>query len=134
MPPIPMTTELKVLAWSVLLLLLQIAAQGMAATASLGLAYNAGPRDGAKEPSVTAQRLKRALNNLLETYPAFIALAMALAVTGKSGGVGAAGAILWIFARLVYVPLYALGVPYLRTLAWVVSLVGLLMMLVRLMS
>jgi uncharacterized MAPEG superfamily protein len=131
---IRMTTELQVLAWSVILLIVQIALQGAAATASLGLGYNAGPRDQGRKPGPMAQRLSRALDNLLETYPAFIALALALAVTGKSGDGGATGAIVWIVGRIAYVPLYAFGVPYLRTLAWVVSIVGLFMMLMRLMS
>jgi len=42
------------------------------------------------------------------------------------------GATIWIVARIVYLPLYLAGVPKLRTLAWVVSIVGLLMMLAQL--
>lgn len=135
MNPIPLTTELQVLAWSVVLLIVHILAQGGAATASLGLAYNAGARDGNRKPEgVMAPRLARALNNLLETYPAFVALALALALTGKSGGMGATGAIAWIIGRILYLPLYAFGVPYLRTLAWGLSIVGLLMMFARLIG
>jgi len=36
---------------------------------------------------------------------------------------------LYFWARLAYVPLYAAGIPYVRSLAWVVSLVGILMLL-----
>jgi uncharacterized MAPEG superfamily protein len=39
------------------------------------------------------------------------------------------GAWLWLGARTVYLPLYAMGVPVVRSLAWVVSLAGLTMML-----
>jgi uncharacterized MAPEG superfamily protein len=81
-----------------------------------------------------AGRLGRALKNLLETYPAFIALVLALAVTGETGGTAATGAWVWLVARVVYVPLYAFGVPAVRTLCWCVSVVGLVMMLVRLMA
>ena len=45
----------------------------------------------------------------------------------------ATGAVVWIVARVVYVPLYALGIPVLRTLAWTISVVGLVMMLVHLL-
>ncbi len=97
--------------------------------------YLLGPRDDNRQSgNIVAGRLKRALENLLETYPAFVALALALALTGKTGGIAATGAWLWLAARVVYVPLYAFGVPAVRTLAWVVSIVGILMMLSRLMS
>ena len=81
-----------------------------------------------------AGRLLRALHNLLETYPAFIALVLALALTGKTGGIAATGAVLWIAARVLYVVLYATAVPVLRTIVWIASIVGLVMMLVRLIA
>jgi uncharacterized MAPEG superfamily protein len=130
-----LTGELQALAWSVILLLVHIAAQGAASTASLGISYNLGPRDEKREPSgALASRLCRASSNFLETYPAFVALALALAVAGKSGGIGLTGAYIWLGFRVVYLPLYAFGVPVLRTLAWVGAMIGLLMMLTRLMS
>jgi uncharacterized MAPEG superfamily protein len=61
-------------------------------------------------------------------------LALALAVTGQSGGSGALGALLWFGARIVYLPLYLLGVPWLRTVAYGVSLGGLILMLMRLLG
>ena len=127
------STEIAVLGWSVVLLLAQVLLQAVS-TYDLG-PYLLGPRDDNRQSgNVMAGRLKRALENLLETYPAFVALALALAVTGKTGGVAATGAWVWLIARVVYVPLYAFGVPAVRTLAWVVSVVGLLMMLVRLVA
>ena len=127
------STEIAVLGWSVVLLLAQVLLQAVS-TYDLG-PYLLGPRDDNRQSgNVMAGRLKRALENLLETYPAFVALALALAVTGKTGGIAATGAWVWLIARVVYMPLYAFGVPAVRTLAWVVSVVGLLMMLVRLMA
>jgi uncharacterized MAPEG superfamily protein len=127
------STEIVVLGWSVVLLLAQIILQAVS-TYDLG-PYLLGPRDdNRRSGNVMAGRLKRALENLLETYPAFVALALALALTGKTGGIAATGAWLWLAARIVYVPLYAFGVPAARTLAWTVSIVGILMMLARLMT
>ena len=135
MQNVGMATELTVLAWSVILLIVYIVVQSTTMTASLGMDYNASNRDAGKEArGVAAPRAKRALANYLETYPAFIALALALAITGKSGGAGATGAILWIVARALYLPIYVIGIPYIRTLAWLASIVGLVMMLVRLMG
>ncbi len=36
---------------------------------------------------------------------------------------------LYFWARVAYVPLYAFGVPVVRTLVWLVSFAGLLMLL-----
>ncbi len=126
-------TEITVLGWSVVLLLAQIAAQAFAGY-GLGASYLLGPRDEERRPeNVLAGRFARALKNLLETYPAFIALALALVVSGKAGGIGATGACIWLAARAVFVVVYAFGIPVLRTLVWAVALAGLLMMLCRLL-
>lgn len=128
------STEMTVLAWSVVLLLVQVIVQATAAY-DLGPKYLFSPRDENRvSRSVLAGRLGRALRNLLETYPAFVALALALVVTGKAGGIGATGAWLWLIARVVYLALYATGIPVVRTIAWFASIVGLVLMLVRLIS
>jgi uncharacterized MAPEG superfamily protein len=124
------SSEVTVLIWSAGLLLVQMAAQAVS-TYDLGAGYLLGPRDeDRRSRHVVAGRLRRALANLLETYPAFIALTLALVITGKTGGLAATGAWMWLLARVVYVVLYAAGVPALCTLAFAVSIVGLLMMLV----
>ncbi|USU13184.1 MAPEG family protein [Sphingomonadaceae bacterium OTU29THOMA1] len=127
-----MPIELTLLGASTVLLFAHVMIQGQTATRDRGLDWNAGPRDGAAQPLGTlAGRAARALANFQETYPAFIALTLALAMTGQTGGSGAAGAILWFAARLAYIPLYLFGVRYLRSLAWLASILGLLLMLVR---
>jgi uncharacterized MAPEG superfamily protein len=129
-----MTVELQLLAWSVLLLIAHIAVQGAFVAPLRGASWNAGPRDEGQPPlGKYPGRAQRALENFTETYPAFLALALALAVTSKGGGNGALGAWMWFAARIVYLPLYLLGVPWLRTVAYGVSLVGLIMMLTRLL-
>ena len=70
------TTEMAVLGWSVVLLLVQVVLQASAAL-DLGPRYLFGPRDEKRESKVIAAgRLSRALKNFLETYPAFVALAL----------------------------------------------------------
>jgi uncharacterized MAPEG superfamily protein len=128
------STEITVLAWSAVLLLVQVVLQAVS-TYDLGPKYLLGPRDERRQSrNVFAGRLERALRNLLETYPAFVALALALVVTGKTGGIAATGAWVWLAARVVYLILYAAGVPVLRSLTWLVSVAGLLMMLFRLIA
>ncbi len=127
------STEIWVLVWSVVLLLVQIVLQA-SVLGDLTPAYLFSPRDEERKTnSVLAGRLFRALKNLLETYPAFIALVLALVVTNKTGGIAATGAWLWLIARVVYVLIYAAGIPVIRTLVWAASIIGLVMMLIRLL-
>jgi uncharacterized MAPEG superfamily protein len=116
--------------WSVLLLLAHILLQGQFATKELGLGWNAGPRDGNRKPEgQLAGRAERASFNFRETYPAFVLLVLGLAISGEDSWLGLTGGWLWFAARVVYYPLYLAGIPFIRSLVWLVSLVGLLMML-----
>jgi uncharacterized MAPEG superfamily protein len=129
-----MPTELFVLGLSVVMLLVHILAQAAAVTRERGLAWNIGPRDETSPPLGTlAARAQRALTNYGETWPAFIALALGLALSGRTGGTGSTGAVLWLCARVLYLPLYLCGVRFWRTAAYVVSLAGLVLMLGRLL-
>ncbi|AXJ94393.1 MULTISPECIES: MAPEG family protein [unclassified Sphingomonas] len=127
-----MPLELTLLGASTILLFVHVMVQGQTVTRERGLAWNAGPRDDADKPlGRMAGRAVRALANFQETYPAFVALALGLAVTGRTGGIGAIGAGLWFGARIVYLPLYLAGIPYLRSLVWAASMLGLALMLFR---
>ncbi len=128
------SAEMTVLAWSVILLFVHIVVQVLLAWKNQGLGYLMSARDDDKSVSHPTDRVTRGLRNYVETYGAFVALALALVVTGKAGGYGATGAWVWFIARVVYVPVFAAGIPVLRTGVWTVSIIGLLMMLVKLMS
>ena len=79
-------------------------------------------------------RATRALANYVENFTPFVAVALALIVTQRTGGSGALGATIWVLARIVYIPLYLFGVVYARTAVWALSIVGLGMMLSRLIG
>ncbi|MDP3899220.1 MAG: MAPEG family protein [Mesorhizobium sp.] len=128
------STEMTYLGWSVVLLIVHIVVQTVSLMKDTGLTYIMSSRDGASGISKLTDRLTRGLRNFVETYAAFVALALALAVTGKTGELGATGALLWFWGRVAYVPLFAFGVPVLRTVAWTVSIIGLILMLIRLMG
>ena len=97
-------------------LLLQLLLQSLSSAAEYGAGYKAGPRDEARElRGVFAGRADRALRNMLETFPVFAALALALVVTGRNGGMGALGAEIWVVARVLYVPLYLIQIPFARS-------------------
>lgn len=128
-----MTPEFILLAFTLGLALVQILAAGAARTAELGAKWNAGPRDGeTPPPGKLAGRLKRAQDNLFETLPLFIAAVLMAEVAGKTGELSALGAHLYFFGRLAYLPIYALGVPYVRSLVWMVAAAGLVMVIAAL--
>jgi uncharacterized MAPEG superfamily protein len=129
----PLPTEIVMLGVSVVLLLVQLFLQSIPATLELGGDYRAGPRDETRAlRGVFAGRADRAFRNLMETFPVFVALALALVVTGRNGGLGATAAEVWVAVRILYVPLYFIQIPYLRSLVWFVSMFALVAMLVRL--
>ena len=128
-----MTPEFILLALTLILALVQIGAAGMARTAELGGKWNAGPRDGeAPPPGRLAGRLMRAQANLFETLPLFAAAVIMAHIAGKDGALTAVGAHLYFFGRLIYLPLYAFGVPYVRSLVWLVAAGGLVMVIAAL--
>lgn len=119
---------------SVALLALHIAVQAISVTLEFGSRWNAGPRDeGLRPKGKFAGRAERALRNYLETFPAFGLLALTLALTERADGVGMIGAIVWIVCRLLYIPLYLAGVPYVRSLVWIAAALALTAMAWRVM-
>lgn len=130
-----MTPEFTFLALTLILALVQIGAAGMARTAELGAKWNAGPRDEATPPpGKLAGRLMRAQANLFETLPLFAAAVIMAEIAGKTGTLTLWGAGLYFAARLVYLPLYALGVAYVRSLVWLVAAAGLVMVIAALFA
>jgi len=126
--------ELTILAWTLVLAFVQILLFDIARTGQYGLRWNMSPRDGAMPPlSSVAERLKRAQDNLFETLPIFIAAVLIAHVAGRETGQTAVGAQIYLAARVLYVPLYAFGVPMLRSVVWIVSIVGLGMILTTLL-
>ena len=124
-----MTPELTYLTYAVILLILHLVIQASCSDLTKGLGWALGPQDEARDQPAFAARIQRALRNYLETLPAFIALALALAVTERGTETTAFGAALWFWARVAYIPAYASGLPAVRTFTWVGSLVGLALMI-----
>jgi uncharacterized MAPEG superfamily protein len=130
-----MTTELTILAWTLVLALVQILLPATLRTRETGAGYNLSARDGeAPPPRPVTARLQRAQANLFETLPLFAAAVLTVHVAERSSDLTLWGCWLYLAGRVVYVPLYAAGVPVLRTLVWTVSVVGLAMLLFALLS
>ncbi|GGY52877.1 MAPEG family protein [Pseudoduganella albidiflava] len=130
-----MTTELALLGWTLVLAIVQILLHSTLRSRETGPEFNTGARDGEPPPpgKITA-RLERAKLNLFETLPLFIGAVLAAHLAGVQGTLTWWGCWLYFGGRVVYLPLYAFGVPMVRSLVWLVSMVGLGMVLYALLG
>ena len=128
-------SELTCLELSLVLWVIHVVIQAGIGNAALPSGYLFTSRDkpGAAR-GLLLGRARRALANYVENFTPFVALALALIVTQRTGGPGALGATIWILARIVYIPLYLFDVVYARTVVWAISVVGLVMMFTRLVG
>jgi len=123
-----MTYELWGLVWAAVLGLVMLVLPPMVAASRKGyLMWNAGPRDTPFDKGVLAERLERAFANFRETFAIFAVVVIALAFLHKSSGLSLWGVRLYLAARILYIPLYACGVAGVRSLIWIMSLLGMLM-------
>lgn len=127
-----MAFELQMVAAAVIIGIIHLLWAAIAAQPQRGLKWNIGPRDEPVILTGVAGRLERAFANFRETFPYFAALVVVDYLGGRLGELTSLGALIYVVARAVYVPLYAFGVPYVRSLAWVASMVGIMMLLAAL--
>jgi uncharacterized MAPEG superfamily protein len=124
------STEIQMLCWSVVLGLVQLVIATSLATKDQGLPYNLSPRDLPSPPvSIMAGRFQRAFGNFRETFVYFAVAVLLVTMTASSNSMSALGAQIYFWARLIYVPVYAAGIPVVRTIVWTASIVGLVMVL-----
>ena len=123
-----MTVEAFYLGASIALGLATILLYGLLSDIQFGLRWGAGSRDvPMRSKSLVHERLGRAVANFGETFPLFAAALVASMALGRTGEATAWGAALYFWGRLAYVPLYAFGVPWLRSVAWFVAIFGIML-------
>jgi uncharacterized MAPEG superfamily protein len=125
-----MRIELLTLAWSAGLGIVYLLAAAQSVTAQRGLRWNFGNRD-AKMPELTgaAARLSNASKNFMETFPFFVAGIILVHLTDRYSSLTILGSQLYFWARVVYLPVYAVGIPFVRTAIWSVGLLGIILVL-----
>ena len=125
-----MPIELKILALGALLLFIHIFVAIRFKTGQYGRTWNVGARDDAlPAPNAMTGRTARAQTNFQETFPIAIVALLGVVLANKTSATTALGGWIWLGARVVYLPLYAAGVPVVRTIIWTVSVVGLAMVI-----
>ena len=74
-----------------------------------------------------AERLQRSSDNLAESLPMFAILVLVAHVSGQADEMSALGSQVFVGSRLTHALLYGIGIPYLRTAVWCVSVAGMAM-------
>ena len=121
-----MTPELWLLVYSGVLLFVLVLLPAIASGAAGNGQWAGGNRDtpAPKPMPVWGGRAYRAGVNMQETLPIFIIAILAANLAGISTAHTVLGAQLYFWGRLAHAAIYIAGIPYVRTLAWLVSIVG----------
>lgn len=128
-----MKPELYWLTWAVALTFAQVLVAVGGATLQVGLPALAGNREGLGACTGWAGRAARAHHNMLENMVLFTALVLVAVAAERANSTTALGAQLFFWARLAYALVYVAGIPWLRTLVWLVSVVGMILIFSQLL-
>jgi uncharacterized MAPEG superfamily protein len=129
-----MTPELMYLIWSVALTFVLVVIAVSGATLEVGLPKLAGNREGLPEMTGWAGRAARAHRNMLESLILFAMLVIVAHLAGVRNEMTLLGAQLFFWGRVAHAIIYIAGIPWLRTAAWGVSVVGLFLIFVQLIG
>src|SRR3984893_4615923 len=112
---------------SVILCFVQMLIAATGANTQVARPTLAGNRQDLPDMVLWAGRARRAHLNMIENLVLFAALVLIAAVAGKANATTAMGTSIFCGARLAYAVIYLIGIPWLRTLAWFVSVIGMAM-------
>jgi len=127
-----MTPELMYLVWSAALTVILVVIAVLGGVQEVGLPTLAGNREGLPEMSGWAGRAYRAHRNMLENLILFAILVLVARAVNVSNAMTLLGAQLFFWGRVAHAILYIAGIPWARTAAWGVSVIGLLLIFLQL--
>jgi uncharacterized MAPEG superfamily protein len=84
----------------------------------LSLGYLISSRDEDRSMTGMTARVKRALDNSVVALALFAPAILMLELLDRTNATSLLAAQVFLLARIIYLPVYALGVPAIRTLAW----------------
>lgn len=128
----PVAFELQMVGVAVVIGLVHLMAVAVVGDRQRGLTWSAGARDTPIPLTGVGGRLERAAANFRETFPLFAAAVLIATLADRLGPLTSVGALLYVGGRVAYLPLYAFGVPWLRSAVWFVSLFGIITILLAL--
>jgi uncharacterized MAPEG superfamily protein len=127
-----MTVEFQLLIWSLGLAFVQMLIAAVGTVFHLGIPKAAGNRERIPELPGWAGRARRAQLNMIENLVLFAPLIIIADIAGRDNAMTQLGGQLFLWARVAYAVIYLVGIPYVRTLAWLVSVIGLVMIFLQL--
>ncbi|MGA8049745.1 MAG: MAPEG family protein [Burkholderiales bacterium] len=127
-----MKPELTLLVWAVLLAFVQVVVAVQGAMMQVGLPALVGNREKFPELTGWAGRASRAQRNMVENLVLFAALVLVAVVADKTNAMTLLGAQIFFWARVGYAVVYLVGIPWLRTGVWTVSVIGLALIFAQL--
>jgi uncharacterized MAPEG superfamily protein len=129
-----MNTEIKMLFASAILALLHFMPYLMAYVRYWGMSVAAGNRENTPALPGWATRSIRAHRNMTENLVHFTAIILIAHIMGISNDITALGATLFFYARVLYLIIYTLGIPWIRTLVFMIGVIGEMMIASQLIN
>ncbi len=120
-----MTPMLTYVVLAVVLTIIQVVVAALLTMTQVSLPDLAGNRENLPAVTGIADRAARAHRNMLESLVLFVALALVAHLANRANATALLGAQIFLGARVAHAILYIAGVPWLRTVAFGVSLAGL---------
>ena len=122
-----MKPELTILVWAVALAFVQVLIAVEGARQQVGLMALVGNRERFPELTGWAGRADRAQRNMVHNLVLFAALVLAAVAAGRTDNLTLVGAQLFLWARVAYAIVYLIGLQWLRTGVWAVSVLGMIL-------
>ena len=119
-----MTPDLILLTCAVVFAFVQIGIAAVGANMQVPLAILAGNRDNMPEIAGWAGRAIRAHRNMMESLPLFAALVLISHVAGRNNATSELGEQIFLAGRVAHAVIYTVGLGWIRSVAWFVSVGG----------
>jgi uncharacterized MAPEG superfamily protein len=129
-----MSIELRLLIYSVVLLIVLVLVQALAGIRAQGLFKMAGHRDDLPPAKPYQGRTKRVVENHIEGLAMFAPLVLAAAIMGRMNETTELAARLFFYSRVVHAFAYLIYIPFVRSIAWGVSMLATIIMVLALLG
>jgi len=129
-----MTVDLTMLMWSAVLCVVLFLPYVLCRIGVWGLVATVGYPTNPPALPLWASRAQRAHLNLVENLAPFMALVVVAHLAGAANATTALGATIFFWARVVQAVVHILGIPWVRTTAFFVGVIGEVMILAQILG
>ncbi|WP_425099842.1 MAPEG family protein [Tropicibacter sp. S64] len=126
-----MTPELTALTLAALLQVVHFLIYSVTAQMQVGTGYALSPRDTPRTLTGVAGRAQRAMNNHFEGLILFAIAALVITYADKATHSTGAVAVVYLIARVLYLPAYLFGLSPWRSYIWIVGFLATVYLLIR---